>query len=59
MSLWLELDGRAEAEPGAVDDAGVVELVEVDDVAAPDQAGDDAEVRLEAGGEGQRRRLAS
>ena len=45
-------------EAGAVDDAGVVLLVEIDGVTAIEQAGDGAQVHLEPGGEGHRRRLA-
>ena len=44
----VELHHRAEPEPRAVDDAGVVELVDVDHVAALDQGGDHPEVDLEA-----------
>ena len=49
-----ELADVAEGEPRAVDDAGVVLLVEVDRVALADEAGDHAEVHLEAGGEDER-----
>ena len=52
------LVGLAEAEAAAVDDAGVVERVEDRDVGAVEQAGEDAQVDLEAGREGERR-LAS
>jgi hypothetical protein len=44
----------AEAETTAVDDAGVVEVVEDGDVAASQQRGEHAEIHLEAGGEGER-----
>ena len=47
----------AEGQPRAVDDARVVLLVEVDDVAVADEARDRAEVDLEAGGEGDGRLL--
>src|SRR5690606_22624421 len=45
VAVWVALDG-AIGEASAIDYAGVVELVEVRDVAAPDEGGDDAEVGL-------------
>ena len=53
----VELDHGPEPKPGSIDDAGVVELVEVHDVAALNQAGDHSQVYLEAGGKRQRRRF--
>ena len=46
-----ELPDVAEGEPRAIDDAGVVLLVEVDRVSLGDQAGDGAEIHLESGRE--------
>ena len=57
-SLWANLRMRAKDRRAPVDDAGVVLLVEIDRVAAIEQAGDGAEVHLEARREGDRRRLA-
>ena len=54
----LELPDVAEREARAVDDARVVLLVEIDDVALADETGDRAQVHLEAGGEGDGRVLA-
>ena len=48
------LHGAAEAEPAAVDDAGVIERVEHGHVAAAEQARQHAEVHLEAGREDER-----
>ena len=56
--MCSELADVAQPQPGAVDDAGVVLLVQVDHVAPLDQAGDRAQIDLEAGGEGDGRRLA-
>ena len=50
-SPWLKRSGVAVGHLGAVDDRGVVELVEVDHLAPADQPGDEAEVGLVAGGE--------
>src|SRR5690606_9456566 len=45
-------------EPGAIDDAGVIQLVEVDSLTPADQAGDHAQVGPIAGGEDQGALLA-
>jgi len=49
-----ELQGLREAEPHAVDDRGVVHGVEERHVVATEQAGEHAQIDLEAGGEDQR-----
>ena len=49
-----ELAHLAEGEPRAVEDAGMVLLVEVDIIALADQTRDGAQVHLEAGGEDDR-----
>src|SRR5690349_2968165 len=53
-----EPNGLTRREEAAVDDARVIELVDEDGVVAPHERGDDAEVRLEASREDERRRLA-
>ena len=49
-----ELVVLAEAQAAAVDDARVIQAVEQGDVEAAEQAREDAEIDLEAGGKGQR-----
>ncbi len=47
-----ELAHVAEGEARAVDDAGVILLVEIDPVALADQAGNGSQIHLEARGKG-------
>ncbi len=57
-SLWANFRDLGERQARAVDDAGVVLLVEIHGVPAVKQAGDYAQIDLEPGGEGDGRRLA-
>ena len=54
----IESLGLAERQLGAVDDAGVIELVEVDGLVAAENPGDQAEVGAVAGGKDDARLLA-
>ena len=58
MSLWRKRLISPIAQAGAVDDAGVVVLVQDHDIAAADQGADGAQVDLHAGREDQRCFLA-